>query len=116
MPSPALHPLSLHDALPISNALRRACLVQRCGTARPTCARGAVRWPLSFSWRDIHHWARGRLTLCPLPRGVHAPFAAASGCEIQEDEAIEHSKLTLVQQRIEALRGVRHEIGDCHEA
>ena len=47
---------------------------------------------------------------------IEAPHAASSYCEIEEDEAVDDSQLTRVQERKEAPRRVRYEVCDGHVA
>src|SRR5947207_5203552 len=47
---------------------------------------------------------------------IGAPWPGAGEGEIKENEAIERGKFAAVQQRIESLAGMRHEIGGGGEA
>src|SRR5262249_14509687 len=77
--------------------------------------RGALAMVILPAWHPWIGHAKYESLCCP-PRGVEAPGSSTGDRQGQEDEAIEHGELALIQHRVEALRRVRHEIGDCHEA
>lgn len=53
---------------------------------------------------------------CFCAQSVQAPFTTAGDEQIEKHEGVKDCQLTTVRQWPEILRGMRHEIGDRHEA
>src|SRR5689334_3462724 len=67
------------------------------------CAKSGSRTPRKNQLRSI-------------APAIEAPRPAARGGEVEEYEAVEQRALAAVQDRPEAFRRMRHEVGDCHLA
>src|SRR5713226_3067143 len=67
---------------------------------------------------DIHRSAHLSTNGGPatLDNPVKAPHTAAGDGEIEENKAVDHRQLALIQQREKAARCMGHEVGDGHLA